>query len=89
MRDAPGSSSLVLRTLQAAFAAFATSIALTIPPALAQVLASGEGCRGCYADLKYAPSERTSALRLTLPFSAHEPDPSTTWPTDTSSPIKR
>lgn len=89
MRDAPGSSSSVLRTSQAAFAAFAASIALTIPPVLAQALASSEGCSGCYAYLEYASSERTSDPRLMLPFSAHEPDPSTTWPTDTSSPIKR
>ena len=88
MRDAPGSSFSVLRTLQAAFAAIAISIALTIPPALAQVLASGEGCSECYAYLEYPPSERTSDPWLMLPFSAHETDPSTTWPTDTSSLIK-
>lgn len=88
MRDAPGTLFSVLRTSQAAFAAIAIGIALTAPPALAQGRASGEGCSECYAYLEFPPSERTSAPLLMLPFSAHETDPSTTWPTDTSSPVK-
>ena len=88
MRDAPGPSFSVLRTSQAAFAAIAISVALTAPPALAQGRAPGEGCGECYAYLEYPPSERTSDPWLMLPFSAHETDPSTTWPTDTSSQIK-
>ena len=88
MRHAPGSSFSVLRASQAAFAAIAISVAHTAPPALAQGRAAGKGCSECYAYLEYPPSDRTSDPLLTLPFSAHETDPSTTWPTDTSSQIK-
>jgi hypothetical protein len=86
MRDAPGASFPLLRTSQAAFAAIAISIALAAPPALAQVLAYGEGCSECFAYLENPPSEHMSEFMLLS--SGHEADPSTTWPTDTSSPIK-
>lgn len=85
MRDAPGTSFSVLRTSQTAFAALAMCISLTIGPGLTQVLVSGEGCSDCYAYLEYPPSEHTSDPPFMLPSSGHETDPSTTWPTDTSS----
>ena len=85
MQDATGTLFSVLRTSQTAFAAFAMGIALTIAPALTQVLASGEGCSECFAYLEYPPSEHTSDPPFMLPSSGHETDPSTTWPTDTSS----
>ena len=88
MRDPPGPSFSVLRTSQAAFAVIAISVALTASQALAQGRPSGEECSECYAYLEYPPSEQTSGPWLMLPFSAHETEPSTTWPADTSSQIK-
>lgn len=93
MRDAPSSSFPVFRTSQAASAAFAISIALTLPctgqsPSSTHALASGEGCSECYAYLENPHSEHASDPPSHVAV-AHETDPSTTWPTGTSTLIKR